>query len=97
MHLYNGDMGPFQYKDHLGDFDYEDISVLRPCFSRIGNPFTGKKKFLLWEDSQGYMIRNEISVFKAWGLHIDGILPKWPYRHAYAWQVGPFWQDIVDI
>ena len=22
--------------------------------------------------------------------HIDGILPKDPTRHAYAWQVGPF-------
>ena len=30
-------------------------------------------------------------------LHIDGILPKGPYRHAYAWQIGPFWQDILDI
>ena len=25
--------------------------------------------------------------------HIDGILPKGPY----AWQIGPFWQDTLDI
>ena len=31
------------------------------------------------------------------GLHIDGIQPKGPTRHAYAWQIGPFWQDTLDI
>ena len=30
---------------------------------------------------------------------IDGILQnkKGPTRHAYAWQIGPFWQDTLDI
>ena len=28
---------------------------------------------------------------------IEGILPKGPTRHAYAWQIGPFWQDTLDI
>ena len=28
---------------------------------------------------------------------IDGILPKGSTRHAYAWQVGPFWQDTLEI
>ena len=23
--------------------------------------------------------------------------PKGPTRHAYAWQVGPFWQDTLDV
>ena len=22
---------------------------------------------------------------------------KGPTRHAYAWQIGPFWQDILDL
>ena len=22
---------------------------------------------------------------------------KGPTRHAYAWQIGPFWQDTLDI
>ena len=22
---------------------------------------------------------------------------KGPTRHAYAWQIGPFWQDALDI
>ena len=22
---------------------------------------------------------------------------KGPTRHAYAWQIGPFWQDTIDI
>ena len=22
---------------------------------------------------------------------------KGPIRHAYAWQIGPFWQDTLDI
>ena len=22
---------------------------------------------------------------------------KGPKRHAYAWQIGPFWQDTLDI
>ena len=22
---------------------------------------------------------------------------KVPTRHAYAWQIGPFWQDTLDI
>ena len=26
-------------------------------------------------------------------FHIEGILPKGPY----AWQIGPFWLDILDI
>ena len=30
-------------------------------------------------------------------LHIDGILPKAPTRHAYAWQIGPFWQYTLDM
>ena len=25
------------------------------------------------------------------------ILPKGPIRHAYAWQIGPFWQDTLEI
>ena len=30
--------------------------------------------------------------------HIKGLLPKGPYtRHAYAWQIGPFWQDTLDM
>ena len=30
--------------------------------------------------------------------HKDGILLKQgPIRHAYAWQIGPFWQDTLDI
>ena len=28
--------------------------------------------------------------------HIDGILPKGPTRHAYALQIGPFWQNTFD-
>ena len=28
---------------------------------------------------------------------IDGILPKGPTRHAYAWQIGPFWQDTLEM
>ena len=38
---------------------------------------------------------------------VKGILPKGPYprvscqkgptRHAYAWQIGPMWQDALDI
>ena len=27
----------------------------------------------------------------------EGILPKGLTRHAYAWQIGPFWQDTLDI
>ena len=30
-------------------------------------------------------------------FHVEGILPKGPTRHAYAWQIGPFWQDILDV
>ena len=22
---------------------------------------------------------------------------KGPTRHAYAWQIGPFWQDTIDM
>ena len=29
--------------------------------------------------------------------YIDGILPKGPTRHAYAWKIGPFWHDTLDI
>ena len=29
--------------------------------------------------------------------YIKDILPKGPYRHAYTWQIGPFWQDTLDI
>ena len=29
--------------------------------------------------------------------HIDGILPKCPIPHAYAWQIGSFWQNTLDI
>ena len=31
------------------------------------------------------------------GVIIDGILPEGPTRHAYAWQIGPFWQDTIDL
>ena len=30
-------------------------------------------------------------------IHVDGILPRGPYSHAYAWQMGPFWQDTLDV
>ena len=29
--------------------------------------------------------------------HVDGILQKGPTRHVYAWQIGPFWQDTLDV
>ena len=29
--------------------------------------------------------------------YVEGILPKGPTRHAYAWQIGPFWQDTLDV
>ena len=29
--------------------------------------------------------------------NIEGILPKGPTCHAYAWQIGPFWQDTLDM
>ena len=29
--------------------------------------------------------------------HIEGILPKGPTRHAYPWQIGPFWQATLDM
>ena len=32
-----------------------------------------------------------------WQWYIEGILPKGPTRHAYAWQIGPFRQDSIDI
>ena len=28
---------------------------------------------------------------------VEGILPKGPYRHAYVWQIGPFWQDTLVV
>ena len=32
-----------------------------------------------------------------WGPDIDGILPKGPYLPCLAWQIGPFWQDTLDM
>ena len=29
--------------------------------------------------------------------YIEGILPKGPFHHAYAWQIGPFWQDTLGM
>ena len=29
--------------------------------------------------------------------HVDDILQKGPTRNAYAWQIGPFWQDTLDV
>ena len=32
--------------------------------------------------------------------HIDmsrASCPKGPTLHAYAWQIGPFWQDTIDV
>ena len=39
------------------------------------------------------------SVWYVWfsAVDIEGILQKGPTRHAYAWQIGPFWQDTLDI
>ena len=32
------------------------------------------------------------------GIHISMVsCQKGPTRHAYAWQIGPFWQDTLDI
>ena len=28
---------------------------------------------------------------------VEGILPKGPTRHADVWQIGPFWQDTLDV
>ena len=35
--------------------------------------------------------------FAKYAWHVDGILPKHPTRHAYTWQIGPFWQDTLDV
>ena len=45
-------------------------------------------------------VMDERDFVRLYVLHIDGILPKYqkgPTRHAYAWQIGPFWRDTLDM
>ena len=37
------------------------------------------------------------NIWSADAAYIEGILPKAPYLHAYAWRVGPFWQGTLNI
>ena len=41
----------------------------------------------------------DISQFKSALLQVISMVScqKGPTRHEYAWQIGPFWQDTLDI
>ena len=42
--------------------------------------------------------RNKLCVYSMkWTLISRVSCQKGPTRHAYAWQIGPFWQDTLDI
>ena len=40
--------------------------------------------------------------YMKWGQYFDSISRGYPakggpIRHAYAWQIGPFWQDTLEV
>ena len=46
----------------------------------------------------GFFIRNLENCFLLVHFHISRVsCQKGPTCHAYAWQIGPFWQDTLDI
>ena len=51
----------------------------------------------LWMDSQAK--DPQIATFKIHNtIHISRVsCQKGPTHHAYAWQIGPFWQDTLDM
>ena len=45
-----------------------------------------------------FQIADGILYEREYMLHISRVsCQKGPTRHAYAWQIGPFWQDTLDI
>ena len=87
----------FNYKICIIEFFMQNKDVR--CFFNLVNilklelsisaPNIWNRVYLIW----GYFVwHNRIAV-----PEFDGILPKGPYGHAYAWQIGPFWQDTLKL
>ena len=57
-------------------------------------PHVGPMKLDIWDDD---MIRIKFVDPQLLIPHISMVsCQKGPTRHAYAWQIGPFWQDTLD-
>ena len=54
------------------------------CYGELGNKWSS--------------VGSEIGDIKCFITLISMVsCQKGPNRHAYAWQIGPFWQDTLDI
>ena len=77
---------------------FEKVEIFFPSNDEIGN-----NKSKLWLDIYTLLMTDVITTDNSAKTnievrtYIDGILPKDPTRHAYAWQIGPFWQDTLDM
>ena len=85
----------------------------RPQCVLIGMTFNGNKPegvtflpaygcSLIWISTSEFILRQVTGDTKVVMLslirHISRVsCQKGPTRHAYAWQIGPFWQDTLDI
>ena len=48
--------------------------------------------------NEGLNIELDLSLIQQTSNHTSRVsCQKDPTRHAYAWQIGPFWQDIIDL
>ena len=50
------------------------------------------------ENKASFLKYNGEHIVHPWGRHMSMVsCQKGPTRHAYAWQIGPFWQDALDV
>ena len=91
-----------------GDFYYKDNTVMRQSYPYYGNFYTVKMTSLYWDGPPGHNGLSKLSkarhlwpvsiALKVWKFVMYYVsCQKGPTRHAYAWQIGPFWQDTLDI
>ena len=51
-----------------------------------------------WKLSTGLTTRFDEWPLHTFTQHMSRVsCQKGPTRHAYAWQIGPFWQDTLDV
>ena len=84
--------------------------ILRPSYLHNGISYTGKMTSYIEGPWSYVFLALTHQSQMAWSLgHSQMILftynysmsrvscQKGPTRHAYAWQIGPFWQDTLDV
>ena len=85
---------------HWGQVTHICVSKLTTTIGSDNGVSPGRRQAVIWTNDGILLIGHLGTNFSEIliGIHISMVsCQKGPTRHAYAWQIGPFWQDTFDV